>query len=72
MIKFIKRLCGCKQKPQPDVLVEDQSGGIKLYTSSVVGGRRVIVIDGRYGEVLVLHPDGTVRGGYWAKKWEAL
>lgn len=70
MIKFIKRLCGLGKKPEPDVLVEDHNGGIKLYTSRVVGGRRVI--DGSCGDVLVLHPDGTVRGSYYAKKWEAL
>lgn len=69
MIKLIK--CLFKQKePQPDVLIEDYTGGIRLFVSRTIAGRRVI--DDRYGDLLLLQDDGTVRGSHWAKKWEAL
>lgn len=67
MIKFIKRLF--KREPQPDVLVIDHNGGIQLYVSRTIGRRRVIE---HHGSVLVLADDGTVRGSYLAKTWEAL
>lgn len=69
MIKFIKRLFK-RNKPQPDVLIEDHNGGLKLFVSRTIAGRRVI--DDRHGDLLILQDDGTVRGSHWAKKWEAL
>lgn len=67
MIKLLKHLF--KREPQPDVLVIDSNGGIRLYVSRIVGRRRVVEHN---GDVLVLADDGTVRGSYWAKTWEAL
>lgn len=67
MIKFIKSLF--KKEPQPDVLVIDSNGGIRLYASRIVGRRRVVEHN---GDVLLLADDGTIRGSYWAKTWEEL
>lgn len=69
MIKLIKCLFKRKE-PQPDVLIEDCTGVLRLYVSRTVAGRRVI--EHPYGDLLLLQDDGTVRGSHWAKKWEAL
>lgn len=70
MIKFIKRLCGCRQDQQPDVLLENINGSIRLATSRRVGGRRVV--SGPCDELIILQGDGTVRGSMVYTKWEAL
>lgn len=67
MIGLLKRLF--KREPQPDVLVIDHHGGIKMCASRIIGRRRVVE---HHGDVFVLAEDGTVRGSYWAKTWEAL
>ena len=67
MIALIKRIF--KREPQPDVLVVDHNGCIRLYASRIVGRRRVVE---HHGDVLLLSDDGTVRGNYWAKTWEEL
>lgn len=67
MIKFIKRFF--KREPQPDVLVIDHNGGVRLFVSRIVGRRRVVEHN---GDVILLCDDGNVRGSYWAKTWEAL
>lgn len=67
MIKLIKGLF--KREPKPDVLVFDHNGGVRLFVSRIVGRRRVVEHN---GDVLLLSDDGTVRGSYWAKTWEAL
>ena len=70
MIKFIKRLCGCKKERQPDVLLENINGSIRAVTSRMLGGRRVV--SGPFDELLVLQDDGTIRGSMLYTKWETL
>lgn len=70
MIKFIKRLCGCKPEPQPDVLLVTINGGIKAATSRMLGSRRVV--EGHCDDLLILQGDGTVHGSMLYTKWEKL
>jgi hypothetical protein len=65
VIKLIKRLL-----KRPDVLLEGSHGEFKIATSRMLGKHRVVYW-GR-DDFVILKDDGTVRGTYVYRKWEAL